>query len=419
MAIIEQTIPAKSPTMTEGTLLTWRVKPGDQVKSGQVIAEIQTDKAVVEWEALDGGWVAEILIPAGSQALVNQVAAIFTSKKGEDLKDAVTRAKATNQALAQAQAQAAPAPVAAPMPAPSQASATAPMPAINGRRRVSPLAARLAAAVGIDLSQVIGTGTDGRIVARDIEAAKAAGPSRSIQAKAKPRLHRADGPPVTSLPFSPMRQVIAKRLAESKATIPHFQVTEAVDAGALAALKDQCAAFEGIKVTLNDLVLRAVALALRLHPKLNATCEGGVIRQHDAADLSVAVSIPDGLITPIVRGAHAKTVRQIGDEVRSLAKKAAEGRLQPSEFQGGTFTVSNLGMFGIESFTAIINPPQVAILAVAGLRDEPVLRGGAVVPGKMLRITLSADHRAVDGADAAAFLRTLKQLLEAPAALLL
>ncbi len=435
MAIIEQTLPAKSPTMTEGTIVSWRIKPGDVVKSGQVIAEIQTDKAVVEWEALDGGHVAVILIPAGAQAFVNQVAAIFTSTPGEDTAAAVTAAKATNAALAApAGGEAAPTdvvPVMTPAPMPTVAGAPTLHPTGSFTKssptrtvRVSPVAARFAVSNKLDLGKVKGSGPDGRIVLRDVEDAlrKGSAPIGSSEsaAKAKPKLapFRADGATQSDVPLSPMRQVIAKRLLEATTTIPHFYVTEAVDAAALVAIKDQCATYDSIKVTINDLVVRAAALALRLHPKVNATYHGNAVRLFDSADICVAVAIPDGLITPIVFKAHAKSVRQIGDDVRRLAKKAAEGKLQPNEFQGGTFTVSNLGMFGIEQFNAIINPPQVAILAVAGIKDEPVVRAGQVVPGKVLRLTLSADHRAVDGADAAAFLKTLRELLEAPAGLL-
>lgn len=436
MATIDLTVPAKSPTMTEGTIVAWRVKPGDLVKGGQVVAEIQTDKAVVEWEALDGGHVAEILIPAGALAYVNQVAAILTSKPGEDIAAALAVAKVLNAKLAGGAAAPAAAPEAAtvvltsaPMPsapsAPALHPTTVPAAAPEKTWRVTPVAARFAAQHKLDLAKVRGSGPNGRITLRDVEQARAAGTAvigaaPAAAAPAKPRLKpfRGDGAASSDVAMSAMRQVIAKRLAESKATIPHFVVSESIDAGALWALKEQFAAYDGVKVTVNDLIVRATALALRIHPKLNATFHGNAIRQYDSADISVAVAIPDGLITPIVTRAHAKSVREIGEDVRRLAKKAAEGKLQPAEFQGGTFTVSNLGMFGIASFNAIINPPQVAILAVAGIKDEPVVRAGQVVAGKVLRLTLSADHRAVDGADAAAFLKTLRELLEAPAGLL-
>ncbi len=428
--IIEQLVPAKSPTMTEGTIVSWRVKPGDKVKSGDVIAEIQSDKAVVEWEALDGGTVAEILIPAGAMAQVNQVAAIFTTKGDEDVKAAVAKAKLTNAKLAPGGAVAAP--VAAPAPVAAVAVAmavTAPAPSssagLSKGVRVSPVAAKIASSLGVDLRAVKGTGPDGRIVRRDVEAASKAGTAKigavgAGAAKAeKPKLKvlRADAAN-SDVAMSQMRQIIGKRLLEAKTTIPHFYVSESVDAGALVALREQVNLLDGFKVTVNDLIVRASALALRAHPKLNATFHGNSVRYYDSADISVAVAIPDGLITPIVAKAHTKNLKQIGDEVRSLAKKAVEGKLQPAEFQGGSFTISNLGMFGIAEFVAIINPPQVAILAVAGIKDEAVVKNGSVVPGKVMRLTLSADHRAVDGADAAAFMKTLRELLEAPATLL-
>lgn len=426
--IIEQLVPAKSPTMTEGTIVSWRVKPGDKVKSGDVIAEIQSDKAVVEWEALDGGTVAEILIPAGSMAQVNQVAAIFTTKGDEDVKAAVAKAKITNAKLAPGGAVAAP--VVAPVAAVAVATViVAPTPIASAGLtkgvRVSPVAAKIASSLGVDLRAVRGSGPDGRIVRRDVEAAAKAGTAKlgaggAGAAKAeKPKLKvlRADVAN-SDVAMSQMRQIIGKRLLEAKTTIPHFYVSESVDAGALVALREQVNLLDGFKVTVNDLIVRASALALRAHPKLNATFHGNSVRYYDSADISVAVAIPDGLITPIVTKAHTKNLKQIGDEVRSLAKKAVEGKLQPAEFQGGSFTISNLGMFGIAEFVAIINPPQVAILAVAGIKDEAVVKNGQVVAGKVMRLTLSADHRAVDGADAAAFMKTLRELLEAPATLL-
>ena len=426
--IIEQLVPAKSPTMTEGTIVSWRVKPGDKVKSGDVIAEIQSDKAVVEWEALDGGTVAEILIPAGSMAQVNQVAAIFTTKGDEDVKAAVAKAKITNAKLAPGGAVAAP--VVAPVAAVAVATViAAPTPIASAGLtkgvRVSPVAAKIASSLGVDLRAVRGSGPDGRIVRRDVEAAAkagtaklgAGGPGAAKAEKPKLKVLRADAAN-SDVAMSQMRQIIGKRLLEAKTTIPHFYVSESVDAGALVALREQVNLLDGFKVTVNDLIVRASALALRAHPKLNATFHGNSVRYYDSADISVAVAIPDGLITPIVTKAHTKNLKQIGDEVRSLAKKAVEGKLQPAEFQGGSFTISNLGMCGIAEFVAIINPPQVAILAVAGIKDEAVVKNGQVVAGKVMRLTLSADHRAVDGADAAAFMKTLRELLEAPATLL-
>lgn len=424
--ITELTFPALSPTMSEGTLVAWRVKPGDAIKAGQVVAEIQTDKAVVEWESPEAGTVRELLVAANTVAKVNTVAAILTSK-GEDIAAALAEAKAKNAKLASAPAAAVPAATAsaAPKPAPNFAANPAPArpaPAKKGPR-VSPVAARIAAENGLDLARISGSGPDGRIVRADVERALRDGSAKvggapAAPARAKLKVLRPDAAG-SVVPLSPMRAVIASRLLASKQQIPHFYVEDTVDAQALAEVREQFNRLDGVRVTTNDLIVRACALALRVHPRLNATFDGTAITRHDSADISVAVALPDGLITPIVRQAHAKNVRQIGEEIRVLAKRAQEGKLQPAEFQGGTFTTSNLGATGITAFSAIINPPQVAILAIAAIRDEAVVRGGQVVPGKRMRLTLSADHRAVDGADAAAFMLTLRELLENPATLLI
>jgi pyruvate dehydrogenase E2 component (dihydrolipoamide acetyltransferase) len=428
--IIELLMPAKSPTMTEGTLVSWRVKPGDRVAVGQVVAEIQTDKAVMEWESSDAGWMADILVGPGQIAQVNMITGLLTSKQGEDTAAAVAKAKEKNAKLA-ASAGAPPAAASAPAPAapapaaPVAASAPAKPAASAKGVRTSPVAAKIAAALGVDLRLVKGSGPDGRIVRRDVEAAAKDGSARiggsGAPAKAekpKLRLSRADGAATTDIPLSPMRQVIGKRLLESKTQIPHFYVTEIVSADRLVDLREQLSSAEGVRITVNDLVIRAAAIALRNHPKLSATWQGNAVRQVDSADISIAVAIPDGLITPIIFKAHTKNVRQIGEEMRVLAKKAQDGKLQPQEFQGGSFSISNLGMYGIDSFLPIVNPPQVAILGVAGIKDEPVVRGGQVVPGKTMKLSMSCDHRAVDGADAAAFIRHLRELIEAPALLL-
>ena len=427
--IIELLFPSQSPTMTEGTLVSWKVKKGDQIKKGQPIAEVQSDKSVSDWESPENGLLAEVLFAAGGMAQVNQVVGIMTTK-GEDVGPALAKAKQKNDALLAKPAGAAPAEpkpaetVAAPAAtaAPVASKPSTPSAPAKGMR-VSPVASRIAAANQLDLSRVRGSGPDGRIIKRDIEAALANGSAKLQAAPAKaekPKLKpfRADGV-ATTTPLTPMRKVIGARLLQSKQQIPHFYITEAVDAGALEALRMQLNAVDGVKISVNDLVVKACALALRMVPKVNATFDGTAITLHDTADISIAVDIPDGLITPIVFKAHTLTVRQISDKVRELAKKARENKLAPAEFQGGSFTISNLGMFGIEQFDAIINPPQAAIIAIAGIRDEAVVRGGAVVPGRVMRVTLSADHRVIDGAVGAEFVRTLRELLESPAVLLL
>ncbi len=424
--ITELTFPALSPTMSEGTLVVWRVKPGDVIKPGQVVAEIQTDKAVAEWESPDGGTVRELLVPAGSVVKVNTVSAIVTSK-GEDIAATLVEAKRKNEALAAGGAVAVPAATAAGAPKPAPNFAAVPAPAkpavVKKGPRVSPVAARIAAEHGLDLNRISGSGPDGRIVRADVERAAKDGSAKvsaGPAAPSKPKLKvlRADGSD-KAVAMSPMRTIIASRLQASKQQIPHFYVEDVVDAAALASLREQLNLIDGVRVTINDLIVRGCALALRAHPRVNATFDGKAVTQLDSADISIAVALPDGLITPIVAKAHSKSVRQIGDEIRVLAKKAIEGKLAPAEFQGGSFTISNLGSTGISAFSAIINPPQVAILAVAAIKDEPVVRDGTVVAGKTLRLTLSADHRAVDGADAAAFMKTLRELLEAPATLLI
>jgi len=432
--IIELLFPSQSPTMTEGTLVSWKVNKGDQIKKGQPIAEVQSDKSVSDWESPENGLLAEVLFAAGGMAQVNQVVGIMTTK-GEDVGPALAKAKQKNDALLAKPAGAAPAEKpAAPKPAetvaapaaataaPVAAKPAAPSAPAKGMR-VSPVASRIAAANQLDLTRLRGSGPDGRIIKRDIEAALANGSAKLQAAPAKaekPKLKpfRADGVATTTA-LTPMRKVIGARLLQSKQQIPHFYITEAIDAGALEALRQQLNSIEGVKISVNDLVVKACALALRMVPKVNATFDGTAITLHDTADISIAVDIPDGLITPIVFKAHTLSVRQISDRIRELAKKARENKLAPAEFQGGSFTISNLGMFGIEQFDAIINPPQAAIIAIAGIRDEAVVRGGAVVPGRVMRVTLSADHRVIDGAVGAEFVRTLRELLESPAVLLL
>jgi pyruvate dehydrogenase E2 component (dihydrolipoamide acetyltransferase) len=419
------TFPALSPTMSEGTIVAWRVKAGDLIKAGQVVAEIQTDKAVVEWESPESGTVRELLIAGNQLAKVNTIAAIITSK-GEDIAAFLTEARNKNAALAAGGGDSTPAAMAsaAPKPAPNFAAKPAPAkPApLKKGPRVSPVAARLAAEHGLDLTRIGGTGPDGRIVRIDVERAIREGSAKTgfTAAPAVPKLKvlRADRPD-TAVAMSPMRTVIASRLQASKQLIPHFYVENTVDASALDQLREQLNRLDGVRVTINDLLVRACALALRANPRVNATFDGKTVTQCDSADIAVAVALPDGLITPIVFKAHSKAVRAIGEEIRILAKKAQDGKLQPAEFQGGSFTISNLGSAGISAFSAIINPPQVAILAVAAIRDEAVVRGGQIVAGRVLRLTLSADHRAIDGADAASFMKTLRELLEAPATLLI
>ncbi|MFW5829552.1 MAG: pyruvate dehydrogenase complex dihydrolipoamide acetyltransferase [Planctomycetota bacterium] len=455
--ITELELPGLSPTMEEGTIASWHVKPGDKVSAGEVIAEVQTDKAVMEWEAMDDGYLAEVLVQEGEQAKVNMVVALLSSEKGEDLGDAADKARAKNQELASGGTEPAseetPPPPEQPDPseapdgrepqapfaggavraaeqdqaalaqaqqqrAAGAAAEAAPVASSTGHR-VSPVAARMASANGLSLGDVTGTGPDGRIVKQDVLNALAAGPKRAGPGRNGNPFLRGGAPDYEDIALSPMRQVIGRRLLESKQRLPHFQVTERVLVDRLVALRAELNANEGVKISVNDLVLKAVALTLVRHTNVNATFDGQRIRRWNTADISVAVSIPDGLITPVVHGAEKLTLSQINVLVKDLAKRAQAGTLKPEEYQGGSFTISNMGMFGIEQFNAIINPPQAAILAIGGIKDEPVVVDGELQAGKAMRLTVSADHRVVDGADAARFLQDLRELLERPASLML
>jgi len=441
--IIELLMPGLSPTMEEGTIANWLIKPGDKVASGDVVAEVQTDKAVLEWEAMDDGILAEIIIPQGGVAKVNMVTALLSSEPDEDLGDAVDKAKARNAEMQGGSAKPAedetppppekpdpsevggkepevpfktkPTTPTPPKPAPATTQAAAPS---TGNKRISPVAARMAMANGINLSDLAGTGPDGRVVKADVARALANGGRRSPAPAGNPFL-RGGKPDFEDIGLSPMRQVIGKRLLESKTSIPHFYVTERILMDRLIELRAGLNANEGVKISFNDLILKATALTLVQHPQVNATFDGQTIRRWNTADISVAVAIPDGLITPIIRGAEGLTLSQINATMRDLAKRATAGRLQPDEYQGGSFSLSNLGMFGIEEFDAVINAPQAAILAVGGIKHEAVVVNGELRAGKTMRVTISADHRVVDGADAAKFLQDLRVLLENPASLML
>ncbi|MBL7980481.1 MAG: pyruvate dehydrogenase complex dihydrolipoamide acetyltransferase [Flavobacteriales bacterium] len=416
-------MPKLSDTMTEGVVSAWHKKVGDKVKSGEVLAEIETDKATMEFESFTDGVLLHIGVEKGKAAPVDSVLAVL-GKAGEDitalLADAAQSApapaaEATAPAPAPAPAPAAapvaaapaPAPVAAPRPAP--VAAPAPAVASNGRLHASPLARRLAEEKGIDIARVKGSGPEGRITKRDVEGYTGGGMAYA-------------GPQVESfeeVAVSQMRKTIARRLAESKFTAPHFYLTLEIDmARAMDAREAINKHIAPDKISFNDLVIKAAAVALKQHPKVNSSWLGDRIRTNHHVHIGVAVAVEEGLLVPVVRFADGKPLRTIGAEVRDYAKKAKEKKLQPADWEGNTFTISNLGMFGIEEFTAIINPPDACILAVGGIVEKPVVRNGAIVPGHTMKVTLSCDHRVVDGATGAAFLNTFKQLLEEPALLL-
>jgi pyruvate dehydrogenase E2 component (dihydrolipoamide acetyltransferase) len=424
-------MPALSPTMTEGKLAKWHVKVGDAVKSGQVICEIETDKATMEVEAVDEGRIGQIVVPQGAEGVkVNAVIAILLEEGEKEVpKGAAAPAAAPPPAAAATPAPvAAPAPAAAPKPAPAAAPPVAAPSAApsGGRIFASPLAKRIAADKGLDLSRIKGSGPNGRIVKADVEAAKpaAAPPAPGLAPRAAPP---AGGQPVfvapgdTRVPHTAIRKVIARRMLESKQTVPHFYLTVELEIDALLAARQAINALaekKGTKVSVNDMVIKACAKALRDHPECNASWTEDEMIQYGAVDISVAVATDRGLITPIVRNADMKGLAQIASEMKDLAARAKVGKLRLDEFQGGGFTISNLGMFGIYDFAAIINPPQAMILAVGAGEERAVARKGQVVVRTMMNCTLAVDHRVVDGAMGAQWLQTLRAYIEQPAAML-
>lgn len=417
-------MPKLSDTMTEGVVAAWTKNVGDAVKSGEVLAEIETDKATMEFESFYDGVLLHIGVETGKTAPVNSVLAII-GEAGEDISGILANAGAPAPAATpEAAPAAAAAPVAAPVstPAPSPAPVAAPAPApvavANNSDRVfaSPLAKKLAAERGIDIHAVGGTGENGRIVKRDVDHYVPYTPAANAPAYSAAPMGTVS---YTDEPVSQMRKTIARRLAESKFTAPHFYLTLDIDMDAAMAIRKGLNSLDGVKVSFNDMVIKAVAMALRKHPAVNSAWMGDFIRRNDHVNIGVAVAVEDGLLVPVVRFADGKGLTQISAEVREFAQKAKDKKLQPSDWEGNTFTISNLGMFGIESFTAIVNPPDACILAIGGIKAVPVVKNGQVVPGNVMKVTLSCDHRAVDGASGAAFLQTFKTYMEQPAAMLL
>ena len=414
-------LPKLSPTMDEGTLVRWVKKEGDAIEIDDLLAEVETDKATMEFRSFDRGVLLKILAPEGS-TLAPDAPVMIVGQKGEDVSALVpAAAKSPGAAPAAAPASAsASAPATAPAPAPASAPAPAPASSsigADGRVLASPLVRRLARERELDLHAVRGTGPHGRIVKRDLESMPTTPLLRSPVAPAPVTPSAEDR--VEKL--SQMRKTIARRLTESKQTVPHFYLTIDVDAGALVQARAEINASlekSGEKVSVNDLIIKACARALRMVPEANASFAGDAIVYHGGVHVSVAVAIPDGLLTPVVRDADQKGVLAIAREVKALAARAKEKKLKPEEMTGGTFSVSNLGMFDVESFSAVINPPEGAILAIGAVRDEPVVKDGAIVPGKRMRVTLSCDHRVIDGALGARWLQALRGLLEHPVTLL-
>ncbi|WP_315704147.1 MULTISPECIES: pyruvate dehydrogenase complex dihydrolipoamide acetyltransferase [unclassified Bradyrhizobium] len=440
-------MPALSPTMEKGNLAKWLKKEGDKVKSGDVIAEIETDKATMEVEAVDEGTLAKILVPEGTQDVaVNDVIAVLAGD-GEDVKAAGSAAPAKAPQAEKAPSAEAPKPVAAPAPAAAPAAAAkpaaapapqavAPAPQMNGHERVfsSPLARRLAKDAGIDLSRISGTGPHGRVIARDVEEAKAgrglkapaaapaAGPALAPSMSDKQILALFEPGSYDIVPHDNMRRTIAQRLTAAVQTIPHFYLTIDCDIGKLLAAREEINAAAPkdkekkplYKLSVNDFVIKAMAVALQKIPDCNVSwTEGGMVK-HKHSDIGVAVAMPGGLITPIIRKAETKTLSAISGEMKDFAARARARKLKPEEYQGGTTAVSNLGMYGINHFTAVINPPHATILAVGTSEERPVVRDGKIEVASMMSVTLSCDHRAIDGALGAELIGAFKQLIENP-----
>lgn len=448
---INITMPALSPTMEEGNLSKWLVKEGDKIAPGDVIAEIETDKATMEVEAVDEGTIAKIVVPAGSEGVkVNALIAIL-AEEGEDVaaaaKGAASAPKAEAKAEvpkeepkpAEAQKEAA-APAATPAPAKAEPSAAV----SNKGDRVfaSPLARRIARESGVDIAAVKGTGPHGRVVQRDVKAALASGGAKAAQPKAEAASAAAPKPMSDDavlklfeegtyeiVPHDGMRKTIARRLVESKQTVPHFYLTIDCELDALLALRSQINAaaptiktekgeVPAYKLSVNDMVIKATALALRDVPDANVSwTEGGMVK-HKRADVGVAVSIPGGLITPIVRQSDSKTLSAISNEMKDLARRARDRKLKPEEYQGGSTSVSNLGMFGVKDFAAIINPPHATIFAIGAGEQRAVVKNGEIKVATVMSVTLSTDHRAVDGALAAELAQAFKRHIENPMGML-
>jgi len=436
-------MPKLSDTMTVGTLVKWLKNEGDVVKSGDMLAEVETDKATMELESFFDGTLLKQFVPAGGQVEIGAPLAAI-GKPGEKIEAPAVKSAPIAAPVAKPLAPAAaPAPVAVSAPAPTPAAAPAPLaprpsplaPAAAGRVRISPLARKLAEEKGLDYSRVKGSGPQGRIVREDIlTAAKnppAPAPAAAATKAAAPKANAwpwrsvLDKSPVQAdsvAPLSNMRAIIARRLVESKTTIPHFYLEIEVDSAPLSALRNNLNAGltkDGVRLSVNDFVLKACAAALRAVPAVNSSWDATAIKYHSAAHVSFAVAIEDGLITPVIKDTDTKTLFQISAEAKDLGKRAKDKKLAPAEFTGGTFCVSNLGMMGITRFSAIINPPNSAILAVGTSVKVPVVKDGAIVIGERLALTLSCDHRVVDGAVGAKFLNALRDHLENPALLLL
>jgi pyruvate dehydrogenase E2 component (dihydrolipoamide acetyltransferase) len=428
-------MPQLSDTMTEGVVAEWHKKIGDKVESGELLAEIETDKATMEFESFQDGTLLYIGVEKGATAPVNAVLCILgdegedykallegaddqqsSSPKEEEPKKEEAKTEAPKKEEADKPKENEKPKVEAKKAEPKEESTENDYVSADGRIKASPLAKKLAEEKGINLANVRGSGDDGRIVKRDIEKynPEVAAEGHSPYASAQPKMVAAGTESFDEVSISQMRKTIARRLSESKFTAPHFYLKIDVDMDNAIAARKAVNDQGDMKISFNDMVIKATAMALKKHPKVNSSWLGDKIRTNYHVNIGMAVAVDEGLLVPVIRFADTKTMSQIGSEAKELAGKARNKKLQPSEWEGSTFTISNLGMFGIEDFTAIINPPDACILAVGGIRQEPVVKNGAVVPGNRMRLTLSCDHRVVDGALGAAFLQTLKSMLENP-----
>ena len=427
---IEILMPALSPTMTEGKLAKWHKREGEEIKAGDIIAEIETDKATMEFEAVDEGRLGKILVAEGSDGVAVNTPIAVLLEEGESASDMKARPAAAPAAKPEEKKAEAPK-TEAPKPAAAAAPAATPVatPAKSGDRVfASPLARRMAEQAGVDLKTVSGSGPHGRIVKADIEKApKGSAAAPAAAGKAAPV---ASGPGARQLadllkmpyklePLSGMRKTIARRLTESKQTVPHFYLTIDTEIDELLSLRKRLNDKTEAKISVNDFVIRAVALALKKVPTANASFDDSGMMYYEHADISVAVATPNGLITPIIKQAEGKGLTQIAGEMKDLAARARDGKLKPEEYQGGTFSISNLGMFGIKQFEAVINPPQGCILAIGAGEQRPIVKNGQIVPATIMTCTLSVDHRAVDGAVGAQFLQAFKGFIDDPLTMLL
>lgn len=412
-------MPKLSDTMTEGVVAEWHKKVGDKVKSGDLLAEIETDKATMEFESFQDGVLLYIGVEKGKSAPVDSILAIL-GKEGEDIKGLIS-GDTGGKSAAPAAEENAPAPketkkeekaepvaVKQESKAPVKQASSHAESTSNGRLKASPLAKRIAEEMGVNIKNLKGSGDGGRIVKRDIESYKGGSSvSRGLQKEQ-----------FTEESVSQMRKTIARRLAESKFSAPHFYLTMEIDMDEMIKARNVINQYASAKISFNDVVIKAVAHALKKNPKVNSSWLGDRIRYNEHVNIGMAVAVEDGLLVPVIRFADTKTLSQIATEAKDFGAKAKAKKLQPQDWEGNTFTISNLGMFGIDEFTAIINPPDACILAVGGIKQTPVVKNNQIVPGNIMKVTLSCDHRVVDGASGAAFLKTFKELMENPVILL-